>query len=98
MTDAEVSKLRYTVSCECGAKHTGEADSYPEAWKAMDAWKQPHNWGTHPARSKPFDAYDWQEQIEVIGDRSRFDGLQPIPEAERPTPSRLRQLLGLEGE
>lgn len=79
MSEIAAGKLRYRVSCECGDSHEGEATTYPEAWKAMDEWKQPHNWGKHPARSKPFDHYSWRESVEVVGDRTPYDVL-PAPD------------------
>jgi hypothetical protein len=95
MTEVGKGQLRYRVSCECGDDHTGEAESYPEAWKKMDEWKQPHNWTKHPSRGKPWDHYRWRETVEVIGDRTPFDGLQPVPPEERVYPSRMRELLGM---
>jgi len=93
--DATESKLRFRISCECGAEYTGEADSYPEAWNAMDEWKRPHNTDQHPNRGKPFDHYRWREDVRVVGDRTPFDGLQPIPEEQWHRHSRMRELLGL---
>lgn len=78
MTEAG-GRLHYRVACECGDSFEGEAETYPDAWKAMDSWKTPHNWGKHPARGKPFDHYPWNETIEVIGDRAAYDGL-PSPD------------------
>ena len=67
--------LRWRVACECKTEGVGFANSYPDAWTAMNAWKQAHNWQRHPSRTKTTEAYDWSEYVQVYGDRSRFDGL-----------------------
>ena len=73
--------LSWLVKCSCGAQATGEADEYPQAWTAIDAWKVAHIDAKHHDRGRRLIDYHWVEDITVIGDRSRYDGINYIEQS-----------------